>query len=293
MARTILFTFGLLVALLCVSATIPAVLAADVIAPGTPTITVTQGNTVTISVDASFGTDANANEITVSVPGINYYRNLALSNSDSPRLVDSFIVTAVPGSYAMSVRIGRDGQTLRFTQYALIVLPPNTQQNGMSTTNAIVFNSQSNATTQINTIKIDPIPDMFAGESFVLPVTITGNGDYTIEIPNLGFARYELPNPVTISGTMTVPVLIQLKDDVAPGTYMIPVSVAGQTATARIRIIAYHEEAPAWLIPVGIALIIIALILLLVRLTPMSRTPPRSPPKQPRDDESEKLITYY
>lgn len=275
--RTIL---GFFIIALCVLAT-SMVVAAE-------TITVTQGETVRIVVDARIP-GGNANELSVSVPAMNYVRALRQGVNEETTLEDSFVADIAPGRYAMSVRVGRNGETLRFSQYTLEVRARGTT---MPTSQTITLIPAPVARESMRAIEIDPIPDKFPGESFVLPVTITGTGTYTIEIPRLGFAHYEAPNPVRIDGKETVPVLIRLHDDISAGMYIIPVTVGDETTSVRIRVIKYKTLSTDWLVPAGIALIIIALVILFLWAMPNARYQPPRPPKTP-ENKDEELITYY
>lgn len=277
--RTIL---GFLIIALCILAT-TAVAAAE-------TITVTQGETVRIVIDARIRGEANANELSVSVPAMRYVRALRQGVNDASTLEDTFVADIAPGRYSMSVRVGRNGETLRFSQYTLEVRARGTTT---PTTRVITIIPAPVAPESMRAIKIDPIPDKLAGESFVLPVTITGTGTYTVEIPLLGFAHYEAPNPARITNEETIPVLIRLHDDIAPGLYIIPITVGDETTSVRIRVIKYNSTNANWLIPVGVALIVAALLILLLWSFQNKRQhqPPR-PPKTPENDD-EKLITYY
>ena len=277
--RTIL---GFLIIALCILAT-TTVAAAE-------TITVTQGETVRIVIDARIRGEANANELSVSVPAMRYVRALRQGANDESTLEDAFIADIAPGRYAMSVRVGRNGETLRFSQYTLVVRARGTTP---PTTQVVTITPAPVAPESMRAIKIDPIPDKLAGESFILPVTITGTGTYTVEIPLLGFAHYEVPNPVRITNEETIPVLIRLHDDITPGLYIIPITVGDETTSVRIRVIEYQGVNGNWLIPVGIALIVAALLILL--LWSFQNKHPHQPPRPPKtpENDDEKLITYY
>jgi len=286
MARTIQGIFIIALALLALA---PQAFAID-------TISVTQGEVIRVIVDARIPGQANANELTVSVPAIQYLRNLRMTNNDQPTLSDTFIVNQ-PGTYLMNVRVGRSGQTLSMDQYVLRVLPPGAQEpvrNTVTLAPTPVPQSPGVSADTLRGFRVAPIPDKLAGESFVLPLIIENAGTYVIEIPRLGFAHYEVPNPATVSDGESVPVLIRLHDNIPPGTYLIPITVDGQTTTARIRVIEYKTFGVHWLVPLGLALIIIALVIILLWVVPNKRAPyqPPRPPAKP-DNDDEKLITYY
>jgi nitrogen fixation-related uncharacterized protein len=218
-----------------------------------------------------------------------YVRALRQGANDESTLEDTFVADIAPGRYAMSVRVGRNGETLRFSQYTLEVRARGTTT---PTTQVITVVPAPVAPESMRAIKINPIQDKLAGESFVLPVTISGTGTYTVEIPLLGFAHYEVPNPVHITNEETIPVLIRLHDNIAPGLYIIPITVGDETTSVRIRVIEYKGASTAWLVPVGIALIIAAILILLLWSMQGKRYQPPRPPKTPENDD-EKLITYY
>lgn len=134
-------------------------------------------------------------------------------------------------------------------------------------------------------ITIPAVPDVTAGQTVLMPITVSGSGTYEINIPQLSFATYEAPSSVYVQGQSVVQVKLHINDDAQRGFYAVPIQVGSDYTIAKVRVISYvkdSQEFKLWilLIPLGIILIAAGIVMML-------RSKPKR--KQPEGD----LITYY
>jgi hypothetical protein len=271
---------------------------------GREEITVRQGEIVSVIVDTNIPlTTTDQVSVTVAVPDLRYFRDLTI-RAGGDILVDTFTADGAAGSYDMSVRVGVNGETIRFSRYILTILPGTMERTGGVGENrnrVLITPASVTPAHQVfgSGIRVPAIPDREPGERFVIPVTVEEGGTYVVGIPRLDFAYYEVPRPATVSDGGTIPILVTLKENMQPGLYAIPITVGEDTVTARIRVIAYRETTySSWMLPVGLAFIITALVLLFLWGFPRNRQ--QFPPPRPPDEgtwrgkgEKEELITYY
>lgn len=247
-------------------------------------ITVDEGETVVLTANtgSTQSTDAIAAEFSIPRTDINHY--ITQNNPTSPIIRQPVTFDLEPGDYEMTIRTWVND---RVTNYDTLDVTVRDRTPQREETTAAPRGPQAR-------IHIEPIPDTMAGSTFIMPVRISGNGEFMIEIPRLTFAIYEVPGPVYVNGTSVVPVLLHIDEDAEPGTYTIPVRVGDEQTSARLRIIRYQDnESNLWwiLIPVGI-IILIAGVLLLLSRNRHERGPGRThEPTEPADDKE--LISYY
>lgn len=279
-AQTMLWALILSIAL------VGAVSAADV--------TVVQGDSLTITADTGVRGYVSEARATFAIADINYYRQLTIRNQNDPVFTDDVELDVKPGTYTLTILMEVERETVSYERVAVEVVPRSSGQSSLIIEQPTVrVNAPSTVRERIS---IPPVPDLVPGEQFILPVLVTGDGVYTIEIPTLPFGTYEIPNPVDVRGERVVPILLRVDENAQAGTYTVPISMGGEQIDARVRIIRYTTK-PVWvwsLIGLGVLLIIIALILALTLGQRGEREPRERRPRTRTSGESDdELITYY
>jgi hypothetical protein len=318
-----------------------AVLLASVSHAALQTMTIDSGDPFTITTDTGFHI-GKVSEIaaTYDIPDLAFHDQVVIPNPTIGTISRSLTVSAPQGAYMLTVSVYVNKKLQREEQVLLTVLPPGTRaQNPGSVVSGPGLkpvqappgapstptyqpaptspssptyqppkpSSGTQTSPQALTraqVMIAPIPDVEAGTDIVVPVLVRGEGTYSVALPTLVFATYNVADSLTVHGENTVPVLLHINPDAQPGVYALPIQVGDASVTTRVRIIAYHRTSLSWLlVPVGIILVILGILLLFQ----MRRDKPDQPraPKPPRKDEYSEavarkqtsedgeLITYY
>ena len=261
-------------------------------------IRVEQGETLPITTNIG-PQPGSVSEIAVSyeIPELKFYEFLKHPKPRTSVVTDQITFDMPPGIYLMDIQVWVNKKVVRSQQLFVEV----TEQGAPKYVPTTNTNQSVNKTTQkpvvkyndVSVFSIPPIPDVTAGTTFIMPVTITGKGTYQLEIPKLSFASYEVPGPITVEKSETASVLIHIDKNAKPGTYSIPVRAGNYETTVRIRIIQYTSPNNwFWLIPIGIVLVLLGIILILTTRKKNDDLPPPRPPQE-RQPESGELISYY
>lgn len=253
-------------------------------------ITVARGQGVTLDIDTGargvyFETGAQ-----YSIPEIGFANVVKDTNPQSAIITQTLQFDIPAGNYVLQIDTEVDQQQTRHEEIALTITD---SQNTVLQTNSTISMPQAPVEPSAQ-ISIPAIPDLEAGETFVVPVTITGNGVYEIQIPKLDYATYEVPSQITVNGQTTIPVLVHINTNAKPGTYVLEASAGGDSASTRIRIIEYttrNNNISGILFGVGILLILAGVLLIAFFFIRGKGSEPR--PKKPTDNSPEELITYY
>lgn len=250
-------------------------------------ITVASGDTIRIS-DTILATDPITSlTTTYRILGTDFVKTFSTKDPRSAIVTHTFSVDVPQGDYVLLVTYDINEGIQKRTELLLNV-GPGTYRTPTPSKSVSTSTPKYTTFPDDTPVTIPAIPDVTPGETIVMPVTIRGSGTYTIEIPKLSFATYEAPLTVVVDGERTLPVLIHIDANAAPGTYVIPVTVNGDAVDTRVRIIKYRQTTPLWpLLFAGLILVIIGAVLIALATSKQKARPRVSPPGEPE------LITYY
>jgi hypothetical protein len=256
-------------------------------------ITVESGETVLLATDTRAELPVSRVSIDYSIPETDFQYYFQETWPDSEVISEELTFNLRPGNYRMDIVATVERTVTRREQVIVHVVPNERQRREWGLDEPVAAQNTTNRTTPRTgpqpRITIQRIPDVTPGTTILIPVTITGTGEYQIEVPQLPFGTHEVQGPVFVNGSATIPILLHVSERATPGTYTIPVHVGDQEASVRIRIIKYTTQKNyLWLlIPLGIIIIILGVFLLLNQ-----RRKQMPPPKRTTDNDKD-LITYY
>ena len=285
--------------------TILAVLTAGAAFAATQAINIESGDTITVTSQAGFHLGKVSElAVTYTISDLGFYHQVVEKDPKDDTITQDLHIDAPQGTYILTTKLYVNSKLSKTEELFVTVLPDGTlgSPNQPSQPNTGTPNNPANPATPTPipvgprpTITIPRIPDVEAGSSFVVPVTIQGKGTYELTIPRLEFGTYDIPPYVIVDGENTVGVLLHIDEYATPGIYTLTIGAGGEQATTRIRIIQYHQENFWWLlIPAGILLIILGILLFFQtkRQKPYEPVRPQKPQSGPNENTGD-IITYY
>lgn len=277
MARTILWMFSFI--MLC-----SATLAAE--------FTIESGEALHVSTDAYTNERIAQLAVDYRVLGSSFNHRTQESWPLQPFIDEYLVLNLPPGTYPFYRRVEVNDRVVAQLRDTIVVLPPGSLPEDEAAEPSDAESEANTTETVKEGIIVPPIPDVEAGTSIMLPITVSGKGTYSIQLPTLAIGTYQAPSTVTVDGTETINILLHIDEDAQPGTHSVPVRIGDEQINLRVRVIRYVPEraqVPAWLILVVLAVVILAVLLIL--FTRRGREPPRAPRERNQTDED--LITYY
>lgn len=265
-------------------------------------INIESGDTITVSVDTGFHV-GKVSEIaaTYEIADLDFSDEVVVRDPKTGTITRDLTITAPQGTYLLLTTLYVNKKVSKTEEILLTVLPQGARSDAPG---SVTTPPPSPPTTTLPQptqpvgpraqILIPRIPDIEPGTTFLVPVTIRGDGIYTVEVPRLDYGTYDVPEYVEVHGEKSFGILLHISPDATPGVYTFQVSSGADSASTRIRIIKYHRENYWWyLIPIGILLIILGILLLFQFKRKQPFEPRRPQPPKNDNDKPGDLITYY
>jgi hypothetical protein len=235
------------------------------------------------------------------IPGTTFNHRTVENVLFQPYIEEQLILQLPPGTYQLFRRVVvNDRVTAQLRDNIIVVRKGElaehedpTETRTSRQTNRTTASTADQDRPALPGISISPIPDVEAGTSLLIPVTVSGSGTLPIQLPTLAIGTYETPSSITVDGTDSFVILLHIDEDAQPGTYNIPVRVGDEETTIRVRVIKFVQPGiPLWVILTVLGVIIFAILaVLFTQRRPPRDEPPFEPPRERH--HSDDLITYY